>query len=93
MCGFLIKRFGVFVNGVGVCVIAVWGLHLFGLVASAVRPSNCAYHGFWISGSPGAMILDKACFFENPQVFCKFVCVCVCFKYWVVFVKWVLAFV
>ena len=57
------------VLGFGVCVIAVLGLHLFGLVASAARPSKCAYHGFWIPGSPGAMILDKDCFFENLNVF------------------------
>ena len=45
-------------------MIAVSGLHLFGIVAPAARPGKCAYHGFWIPGSPGAMIHDKACFLE-----------------------------
>ena len=50
---------GVCVCCFGVCVIAVWGLHSFGFVAPAARPGKCAYHEFWIPGSPGAMILDR----------------------------------
>ena len=48
--------------GVGVCVIAVSGLFLV-FVTSVARPGKCAYHGFWIPGSPGAMVIDKDCFF------------------------------
>ena len=43
-------------------VIAVWVCICFGVVASAARPGKCAYHEFWIPGSPGAMILDRNCF-------------------------------
>ena len=71
--------------GFGVCVIAVLGLHLFGLVASAVRPCNCAYHEPWIPDSPGAMILDKD-FLENLRYFCKWIRVCVFYlKGWMLF--------
>ena len=55
------------------------GLHLFGFVASAARPGKCADHGFWIPGSPGAMIPDRNCFFWKFEgVFCEWVLVCVC---------------
>ena len=60
-----------FVNCVWVCacVVCVFcdcslGLHLFGFVAPATRPGTCAYHGFWIPGSPGAMIIDRNCFLK-----------------------------
>ena len=62
--------------GFGVCVIAVLGLLLFGLVAPAARPGKCAYHEFWVPGSPGARVLDKACFLKIRMCFCKWVCVC-----------------
>ena len=63
----------------GVCVIAVLGLHLFGLVASAARPGKCAYHEFWIPGPPGAMVHDRACFLKIRRCcFFKWVWVCVC---------------
>ena len=67
-----------FVNCVWVCacVVCVFrgcslGLHLFGFVASATR------HEFWIPGSPGAMILDRNCFFKFEVLFCEWVLVCV----------------
>ena len=60
-----------FVNCVLVCacVVCVFcdcrlGLHLFGFVPSATRPGKCADHESWIPGLPGAMILDRNCFFK-----------------------------
>ena len=63
------------------CVVCVFcdcslGLHLFGFVASATRSGKCAYHGFWIPGSPGAMILDRNCFWKFEGLFCEWVLGC-----------------
>ena len=61
-------------------VIAILGLHLFGFVAWATRPSKCAYHEFWVPGSTGPMIRDWDCFWEIRRVvlvngfWCVFVC-------------------
>ena len=58
------KYWGFLKMGFGVCVIAVLGLHVFSLVASAARPGECAYHEFWIPASPGAMVLGRVVFIQ-----------------------------
>ena len=46
-------------------VIAVWVCICLVLSLGATKPGKCAYHEFWIPGSPGAMILDRNCFLKN----------------------------